>query len=79
MEPMPTYDVTLTGGPLDGKTLPVSGDPMDPPDRVVAPLPPENELQAIYSPRVNTGSEGGPWVYQYIRTELASRADGEST
>ncbi|MBI0293266.1 hypothetical protein JBE04_01825 [Streptomyces sp. PRKS01-29] len=76
---MPTYDVTLAGGPLDGKTLPVTGDPMEPPDRVVVQLPPESELQAIYSPRVNTGPDGGPWVYQYIRTEPVPRADGAST
>ncbi|OMI34347.1 hypothetical protein [Streptomyces sparsogenes] len=78
MEQIPTYDVTLTGGPLDGKTLPVSGDPMEPPDSVVVQLPPENQLQAVYTPRVNTDPEGGPWVYQYIRTEPVLRADDAS-
>ncbi|GFE19996.1 hypothetical protein [Streptomyces nigrescens] len=78
MEQTPTYHVTLTGGPLDGKTLPVSGDPMEPPDRLVAQLPPENDLQAIYSPRVNTDPDGGPWLYQYIRTEPVPRSNDAS-
>lgn len=60
---------------MNGKTVPVSGDPMSPPDTVITNIPSEPGMQAVYSPRVNTDPEGGPWVYQYLRTETAPKPD----
>lgn len=64
-----TYDVGLRGGSHDGKTIPVTGDPMTPPDVVYVAPPDSPELREVYTPRPNPEGHGPIWLYVYIRTD----------
>lgn len=62
--------IIAQGGPLDGETFPLYGDPLNPPD--VLCCADGEGMRAIYSPRPRTDADDGPlWVYVYLRTEPA--------
>jgi len=67
-----TYDVGLRGGSHDGKTIPVPGDPTDPPGAVHVSPPGSPELTEVYTPRLNPDDHGPIWLYVYIRTDGTS-------
>ncbi|MEU0783268.1 hypothetical protein ABZ341_17055 [Streptomyces sp. NPDC006173] len=59
--------IILRGGPVDGRTLPLTGDPLNPPDVVVHQ---DAEGQHIYTPRPLADEDDGPlWMYVFLRTE----------
>lgn len=62
--------VIARGGPLNGRTLPLFYDPLDPPDRL------EHHDEAgrhICTPRPLGDADDGPlWLYVYLRTEPLS-------
>jgi hypothetical protein len=60
--------ILVQGGPIDGRTLPLSGDPLNPPDKLIYAV--SETQQAVYTPRARTEADDGPlWVYVYVRTE----------
>jgi len=62
--------ILAQGGPLDGRTFPLFGDPLSPPDQLIHQD--GNGMQDVYTPRPRTGADDGPlWVYVYLRTEPA--------
>ncbi|MGW4876560.1 hypothetical protein ACWEPI_08390 [Streptomyces sp. NPDC004262] len=61
--------ILVSGGPLDGRTLPLYGDPLSPPDSLRHQ---DAEGVHVYTPRPLGGAaHGSLWLYVYIRTEPA--------
>jgi hypothetical protein len=64
--------IVAQGGSLDGRTLPLFKDPLNPPDKLVHQV--GDGTQEIYTPRQLGAADEGPlWAYVYLRTEPAPR------
>ncbi|MFJ4368860.1 hypothetical protein ACIP4S_32655 [Streptomyces chartreusis] len=59
--------IIACGGPIDGRTLPLLGDPLDPPDKLIHQ---DADGSHIYTPRPLAHEDDGPlWLYVYLCTE----------
>lgn len=62
--------IIVQGGSLDGRTLPLHGDPLDPPQVLKHDV--GDGRREVYSPRPRGDADDGPlWVYAYVWTEPA--------
>jgi hypothetical protein len=65
-----TDGLLVQGGSLDGRTFPLNGDPLSPPQMLIHNV--GGGQQEMYSPRPRGDADDGPlWVYVYTGNRAA--------